>query len=125
MTLVDDTIGLHHVEFHTTKPQHLLDLFTHAYGFTLLAVRTTSGYCQWLLGSHRCRFVISSVSSVNSNIEKNINENYYDILTTLLADETTRSLVIDRKTVFNLAVTVKCVQSLLDRNSDVQVRSYR
>jgi hypothetical protein len=122
--VVDNTVGLHHVEFHTTQPQHLVNLFIDTYGFALSAIKTTSDYSQWLLDSHQCRLIISSVSNTKPDIEKDVNKDHYDILTTLLTDETTRSLVVDRKTVFNLAFTVHCVQSVLDRNPEVQVIFY-
>lgn len=122
--VVDDTVGLHHVEFHTTEPQHLVNIFINTYGFSLSAVKTTSDYNQWLLDSHQCRLIISSISNTKSEIEKDVKNDHYDILTTLLANETTRSLVVNRKTLFNLALSVNCVQSVLDRNPDAQVIFY-
>jgi hypothetical protein len=121
--VVDDTIGLHHVEFHTTEPQHLMNIFINTYGFSLSAIKTTSNYSQWLLESHQARLIISSTSNTNSEIEKDLKNDHYDILTTLLANETTRSLVVNRKTVFNLALSVNCVQSVLDRNPNAEVNS--
>jgi hypothetical protein len=112
--VADNTIGLHHVEFHT-----------YTYGFTLSATRTTPHFSQWLLDSHQCRLIVSSALNTKPEIEKDVNKDHYDILTTLLADETSRSFMVDRKTVFNLALTVNCVQSVLDRNPDVQVIFYK
>lgn len=119
--VVDDTVGLHHLEFHTTEPEQLVDTFIRTYGFVLSATRTTPNYRQWFLESHQCRLIISSTTGIGSKIETDIDKNHYDILTTLLGDEANRTLVVDRKTVFNVAVTVQCVQSLLERNPEVKV----
>lgn len=113
----------HHVEFHTVRPNYLLDLFERVYGFQIIARRDTMNYRQWLLASAQCRLLISSVietSSLKSEAPPN-NEQHYDILTSILAHATAREFILDRDTVFNVALTVKCIQSILARNPRVQV----
>lgn len=121
--VVDETVGLHHVELHTKEPQRLMDIFVNTYGFHLSATKIEPIYSQWLLESCQCRLIISSVSSSMTTNEKIINKDHYDILATLLHDEKTRDLVMNRDTVFNLGLTVNSVQSILDRSSDLQVNS--
>lgn len=115
----DDTSGLHHVELHTKEPDSLLNLFVHTYGFNLVATRMTNDFRQWLLESHQCRLLISSVES-NMNITNN-NKDDYDILTTIIQNQATRELIVGRNTVFNVALNVKSVQAVIDRDPDVQV----
>ncbi|CAF2119938.1 unnamed protein product [Rotaria magnacalcarata] len=119
--VVDETVGLHHVEFHTKEPQRLMNIFINTYGFHLSATKTGPNYSQWLLESYQCRLIISSVLSSMPSNENNFNKDAYDILTTLLTDETTRDLIMNRDTVFNLGLTVNSVQSILDRSPDLQV----
>jgi hypothetical protein len=119
--VANDAAGILHVEFHTTRPQHLIDLFIRTYDFSLSATRVTSDYSQWLLDSQQCRLIISTVSNTRTSTTTNVNKDHYDILTTLLNDKTLESLVVDRDTVFNVALAVTCVQSVIDRNPDVQV----
>ncbi|CAF4704260.1 unnamed protein product [Rotaria sp. Silwood1] len=117
----DETSGFHHIEFHTIQSDYLLDLFIRVYGFQLIAKRTTFNYSQWFLKSYECQLLISSVSNSNINNEINFNGDHYDILTSIILNETTRDFILDRDTVFNIALHVKSIQSILDRNSDVQV----
>ncbi|CAF2411176.1 unnamed protein product [Rotaria sp. Silwood2] len=117
----DETTGIHHVEFHTIQPDYLLDLFIHVYGFQLIAKRITFNYSQWFLKSYECHLLISSVSNSDINNIINSNDDHYDILTSIIRNNTTRDFILDRDTVFNIALHVKSVQSILDRNSDVQV----
>ncbi|CAF4946384.1 unnamed protein product, partial [Rotaria sp. Silwood1] len=114
--------GIHHVEFHTTRPQNLIDIFVQTYGFVLSATRTTCDYSQWLLESSQCKLIISTTTAVaEKTTEMNCSQNHYEILTPLLGDETTRNLVINRDTAFNIALAVTSVQSVLDRTPDAQV----
>ena len=119
----DSTNSFHHIEFHTVRPDYLVDLFERVYDFQLIARRETVNYRQWLLRSSQCRLLISSVietSNLKSTTQCNA-EQHYDILTSILAHPTTRDFILDRDTVFNVALTVKCVQSILDRNPHVKV----
>jgi hypothetical protein len=120
--MLDETNGFHHIEFHTKNSDYLIDLFVRIYGFQLVAKRITLNYSQWLLKSYECQLLISSVLNSNVNNESHFNNNHYDILTSILSDETTRGFILDRDTVFNIALHVKSVQSIIDRNPDVQVR---
>lgn len=118
----DDTSELHHVELHTKEPNSVLNLFMHTYGFSLVATRMTNDFCQWLLESHQCRLLISSMES-NMNIINN-NKDDYDILTTIIQNQATRELIVGRNTVFNVALNVKSVQAVIDRDPQVQVNNY-
>ena len=113
----------HHVEFHTVRPNYLLDLFERVYGFQIIARRDTVNYRQWLLASSQCRLLISSVSETSSLKSESPSNNgqHYDILTSILAHPTAREFILGRDTVFNVAMTVKCIQSILDRNPHIQV----
>jgi len=118
----NETNGFHHIEIHTICPDYLLDLFIRIYDFQLIAKRITLNYSQWLLKSSKCQLIISSV--FNSDLINEINNNnhhHYDILTSILSQKTTRDFILDRNTLFNVALHVKSIQSILDKNSDLQV----
>ncbi|CAM4890605.1 unnamed protein product [Rotaria socialis] len=119
--MVDETSGFHHIEFHTIQPNHTLDVLVRIYGFQIIAQRTTLNYSQWFLKSYECQLLISSVLNSDLNDEIILTNNYYDILTPIIRNSTTRDLILDRDTVFNIALHVKSIQSILDKNSDVQV----
>ncbi|CAF4047605.1 unnamed protein product, partial [Rotaria magnacalcarata] len=91
------------------------------YGFQIIAQRTTLNYSQWFLESYECQLLISSLLNSDLNDEIISSNNYYDILTPIIRNQTTRDLILDRDTVFNIALHVKSIQSILDKNSDVQV----
>jgi hypothetical protein len=113
----DKTNGFHHIELHTIHPDYILDLFTRIYNFQLIAQRITVNYSQWFLKSSECRLIISSLSnSIRNNNQINSNDNHYDILTS------TSDFIIGRDTVFNVALHVQSIQTILDKNSDIQVR---
>ena len=116
--MANATNGLHHIEIHTVDPDAILDLFTRTYAFDLVAERRTCAYRQWLLKSFDCQLLISSVTSGSMEGEST---DHYDILTSLLADSTTRDLIRDRDTVFNVALEVNCIQAILQINPNVQV----
>ncbi|UJR21201.1 hypothetical protein I4U23_024298 [Adineta vaga] len=113
--------GFHHIELHTEHPDRLLDLFTRTYNFQLIAKRTTSNYSQWFLKSYDCQLLISSVSNYYLDDIIIHNGEDYDILTTILHNDVTRKFIANRETVFNVALHVKSVQSILDNNANVQV----
>jgi len=118
----NETNGFHHIEIHTICPDYLLDLFIRIYDFQLIAKRMTLNYSQWFLKSSKCQLIISSV--FNSDLINEINNNnhhHYDILTSILSQKTTRDFILDRNTLFNVALHVKSIQSILDKNSDLQV----
>lgn len=123
----DSTNNFHHIEFHTVRPDYLIDLFERVYGFQLIARRETVNYRQWLLKSSQCRLLISSViETSNLEITAQCNaEQHYDTLASIVAHPTMRDYILDRDTVFNVALTVKCVQSILDRNPHVKVINAR
>ena len=114
----DSTNHFHHIEVHTVRPNHLLDLFERVYGFQVIARRDTVSYRQWLLKSSQCRLVISSVSEISNTPHE---PQHYDILTSILDHAAARNFIFHRDTVFNVALAVKSVQSILDRNPHVQV----
>jgi len=119
--MFDETNGFHHIEIHTINPDYLLDLFIRIYDFQLIAKRITLNYSQWFIKSSHCQLIISSV--LNSNLNNNeINHNHYDILTSILNHKITRDFILHRDTVFNVALHVKSIQSILDQNSDIQVK---
>jgi hypothetical protein len=120
--MLDKTNGYHHIEIHTINPENLLDLFQHVYDFQLIAKRITLNYSQWFLKSSQCQIIISSVFNFDRNNQIN---DHYDILTSILSDASTRDLILNRDTVFNVALPVKSIQSILDQNSDLQVRTFR
>lgn len=117
--------AIHHIEFHTVDPDHLLDLFVRTYGFQIIATRTTPNYSQWLLKSHECQLVISAVSSLPSNDVPVYKNDDYDILTSILHREDTRDFIFNRDTVFNVSLLVDSVSSILDNAKDIQVRESR
>ena len=108
----------HHIEIHTIKPEHLLDLFENIYHFQLIGKRQTDFYSQWFLQSGRCRLIISSILNLNV---KQTDSNHYDILTSILSQPSTADYIFDRDTVFNVALQVKSIQAILDNNPDLQV----
>jgi hypothetical protein len=118
----DETNGFHHIEIHTIRPDYLLDLFIRIYNFQLIAKRSTLNYSQWFVKSYECQLIISSISNPVLNNENNSDKNHYDILTSILSNKIIRDFIINRDTVFNVALHVKSVQTILDNNSDVQVR---
>ncbi|CAM4787906.1 unnamed protein product [Rotaria magnacalcarata] len=117
----NETSGFRHIEFHTIQPNHTLDVLVRIYGFQIIAQRTTLNYSQWFLESYECQLLISSLLNSDLNDEIISSNNYYDILTPIIRNQTTRDLILDRDTVFNIALHVKSIQSILDKNSDVQV----
>ncbi|CAF1270700.1 unnamed protein product [Adineta steineri] len=117
----NETNGFHHIELHTIHPDYILDLFIRIYGFQLIAKRNTFNYSQWFLKSSQCQLLISSVLNIDLNNENKPNNDHYDILTTILNNENTRDFILDRDTTFNVALHVKSVQTILDKNPDVQV----
>ena len=119
-----DQQAYHHLEFHSTDPSALLNLFKLVYGFQLAAQYHHSHYQQWLLKSSNCRILISSVRNDFEINEYSLvsNSNDYNILSDLLKTSEYRRFFIERNTVFNVALIVKSVQSILDRNPTVQVR---
>jgi hypothetical protein len=119
--MLDTTNGYHHIEIHTKNPKNLLNLFEHVYDFQLIAKRVNSNYSQWFLKSSQCRIIISSVFNFDRNNQIN---DHYDIITSILSDESTRNLILNRDTVFNVALHVKSIQSILDQNSDLQVKTF-
>lgn len=120
--MFDGTNTLHHIEFHTIQSSHLLDLFIRAYGFQLIAERITINYSQWLLKSNQCQLLISSLSDVHQHNDIQIDNGHYDILNPIIENERTCNFVRNRDTAFNIAVRVKSIQSILDKNPDLQVR---
>jgi hypothetical protein len=118
----DETNDYHHIEIHTIQPDYLLDLFLRIYDFQLIAKRITLNYSQWFIKSYKCQLIISSVLNSDLNNEVNSNNDHYDILTSILNHQTTRNFILNRDTVFNIALRVKSIQSILDKNSDLQVR---
>jgi hypothetical protein len=117
----NETNGFHHIEIHTICPDYLLDLFIRIYDFQLIAKRITLNYSQWFLKSSKCQLIISSVFNSDLINEINNNHHHYDILTSILSQKTTRDFILDRNTLFNVALHVKSIQSILDKNSDLQV----
>jgi hypothetical protein len=117
--MLDKTKGCHHIEIHTIQPENILDLFQRVYDFQLIGKRTTRNYSQWFLQSSQCRIIISSVLNIDQNDQ--INNDDYDILTSILSDPLNRQLILNRDTVFNVALHVTSIQSILDQNSDLQV----
>ena len=117
------TTSLHHIEVHTLQPDPILDLFTRVYGFQLIAQRRTWSYRQWFCQSAHCRLIISSVVS-DSNFGQRVapeHDQHYDILTSILTASETRKFVLNRETVFNVALEVKSVRTMLDRHPDLEV----
>lgn len=120
--LTNEKDGLHHIEFHTINPDDLLDLFVRTYGFQLIAQRVTFNYSQWLLKSYEFKILISSVSNSALIHQITSSAQHYDILTTIISHNIAREFICDRDTAFNIAIHVKSIQSILDKNPDVEVR---
>lgn len=111
----------HHIEIHTIKPDYLLDLFENVYHFQLIGKRQTEFYSQWILQSCLCRLIISSMNNFNSNSTLKIDSNHYDILTSIVSKSLTADYILNRDTVFNVALQVKSIQTILDNNPDLEV----
>lgn len=111
----------HHIEIHTIKPGYLLDLFENVYHFQLIGKRQTEFYSQWILQSCLCRLIISSMNNFNANSMLKIDSNHYDILTSIVSKSLTADYILNRDTVFNVALQVKSIQTILDNNPDLEV----
>ena len=120
--MASKTNAYHHIELHTIDPTHVLKLFMCTYNFELIAERVTRKYRQWLLQSSSCDLLISSI--VDSVLEDtvNIQDFHYDVLTSILSNSNTRDCVVNRDTVFNVALHVKCVRTIIDCNPNIQVK---
>lgn len=118
------TTSFHHIEIHTIQPDSILDLFVRVYGFELIGQRQTAFYQQWFLKSAACQLIISSVDS-NVNFDQltcSKNDQDYDILSTILTNAETRKFILNRDTVFNVALEVKSIRTIVDRNIDLDVK---
>lgn len=123
--MYDETNAFHHIEIHTINSNYLLNLFLNVYDFQLIAKRVNLYYSQWFLKSSECQLIISSTLNLNEIFDYNDNnQNHYDILTSILNNKTTRDFIINRDTVFNVALHVKSIQTILEKNSDIEVRIF-
>ena len=121
----NETNGFHHIEIHTIQSDYILDLFQHVYNFQLIGKRITKNYSQWFLKSSQCQLIISTVFNKDLNNEcVHNNTDDYDILISILNHKNTREFIINRDTVFNVALHVKSIQEILDKNPDVEVRQF-